>query len=664
MIPNKAYTFRKFIISLELAVIVIAVLISIVSPRCGLLKTAIASNDSEDVVESNVREHQIAHPNLLPLRDHVVIQFNESLDILRESQKLRFGIFRDQDPRDVQWVEEKYDRVNFPRMEKPVGFLKLRYEVPVAGTFNGWWFKLENADWSEFQSHDLVLRLRLDQEGDANYTSVFKIELKTLSDGDIITHLAYVRIDKKHLKTNQEQGYFDVAIPMKAIARATSLVRMHEFVVVFENTRVTSKTGDLLVHSIRLRPPANDDHKNDVQVLLDSLARRAFLWFSENRNEKTGLVLDRSPNASYVRDRPAVCSMASVGYYLSILPGAIRTGQISREKAIEHSEQVMGFVLNNMQNRKGLLYHFVDVSTGKPLAGSEVSCLDSAIFFNGCMVVAEEFGGQTADLADSIVDRAEWSAFVVKHPRTKESLLSLGWDNKKGLLGPMDVRSSEMAMPYFLAVGSRTHPINPDLWYNTNVTKGRVGERDILNQNHSLFTSYYGLGWHRLKGLVDRDNVDLDANAREAALVNREFCQSVANKHKTYAKQYGGWWGISAGDSPNGYIAPGPIFGDANSTVWPMAALATVSWIPDVLEEDLDQWRKSEIWSFVSGPYGLAPFNLDKSWIGPDLIGIDLGSYYLNLENHRNGTIHRLWMRHPVAQNAIERLEYRAKTTP
>jgi len=190
------------------------------------------------------------------------------------------------------------------------------------------------------------------------------------------------------------------------------------------------------------------------------------------------------------------------------------------------------------------------------------------------------------------------------------------------------------------------------------VKSGDVCGHKVLNPTHPLFTSYHSLGWHRLKGLVDRERVDLEANAREAALANRDYCRGLADQFRTYHRSNGGWWGISAGDSPRGYVAPGPIRSDANGTVWPMAALATCVWLPEVVKEDLGRWHKSRLWGLVCGPYGLSPFNLDQRWVAPDLLAIDLGSLYLSVANYRNNTIRDLWMNHPVAKAALQKLGY------
>jgi hypothetical protein len=307
---------------------------------------------------------------------------------------------------------------------------------------------------------------------------------------------------------------------------------------------------------------------------------------------------------------------------------------------------------------------FTTSLTGSPVNLSvyepEFSLLDTAIFLNGCMVVAEGFPS-TSQLANRLNDRVDWTRFLVLKPGTKKKLLSLGWRPAHGrsLLGPADVRSSEFAMPYFLAIGARAYPIHPSTWYNTAVVSGEVCGYQLLNPDHPLFTSYYGLGWADLRGVIDGDGVDLDANAREAALANREYCRRVAAlRFRTYRAGEGGWWGLSAGDSPAGYVAKGPHAGDPYGTVWPTAALAAVPWVADELLQDLSNWTASAAWRYTCGDYGLAPFSLDVPWAGEDVIGIDLGSYAVSYLNYRDGAVWRLWSNHPVARAAMKRIGY------
>jgi len=232
-------------------------------------------------------------------------------------------------------------------------------------------------------------------------------------------------------------------------------------------------------------------------------------------------------------------------------------------------------------------------------------------------------------------------------------------------------------MPCLLAVASRTHPLGPECWYHTRIDRwkpdpahdtslridteyARLRAR-VLNPSHPLFTAQYGLVWAELKNLHDADGIDLWANARDAALLNRAYCREVAAKtFRTYDAANGGWWGLSAGDGPRGYVAPGPVEGDPDGTAWPTAALASTGWIDDLLAQDLRQWQASPWWKRVRGKYGLAPLSIDQNWFGNDLIGIDVGNFACALANARDNSIRRLWAAHPVARAAIHKLDFSA----
>jgi hypothetical protein len=404
---------------------------------------------------------------------------------------------------------------------------------------------------------------------------------------------------------------------------------------------------------------AADGRNQSAGQILDELGSKAFRWFEANRNPKTGLVRDRGPNWPGEPSGGSMASIASMGYYLSMLPEAERLGQIKRETARPQALQMLRFVKSSLQHHDGLFYHFIDWDTGQRYGKCEVSVLDSAIFFNGCIVVAQAYGAEVAELANFLLDRAAWDRFVIVEPHLRKKLLALGWSPEAGLFGNAGWRTSEMAMPYFLAVGSRTNPIEAQCWYNTPANRMNVVGYNVLFGDQALFTSYYGLGWHDLRGKVDKSGVNLEANARIAALANRAACSALARQSRLYAKAGGIWWGISAGDAPAGYIAPGPLSKDLEGTLWPMAALAALPWIPNEIEQDIVRWRASALWPRISGEYGLSPFNFDKSWVGKDLIGIDLGSFYINLANYRNQTVWKLWMQHPIAQNALQRLGFK-----
>lgn len=401
-----------------------------------------------------------------------------------------------------------------------------------------------------------------------------------------------------------------------------------------------------------------------ADALLDALAEKAFAWFARYRQHDTGLVLDRGRNTREDSPRPVLATIAGGGYYLSFLPEAVRRGWISRAAARQQAEVTLRYALEQLPHDRGFFYHFYHTGTGQASRGSEISVLDTAIFLNGVMVAGEFFreGAEHEEnpvtpLADALLDRVQWPVLEMTVPETDRRALSMAIHAGGKLGWQMDVRSSEFLMAYFLAVGSRTHPVDAELWYQCRLLRGKLPgqQREILNPHFPLFTSYYSLAWQDLAGYTDRDGVSMFENARQTALANRDFCAAEGKRFSTFAAKNGGWWGLSAGDSPKGYVAQGPT-ASTDGTVWPLAALATLTFIPETLKADVLRWHASEIWAAIDGPYGLAPFNLDQKWIARDILAIDAGSFLLDWANHRHGTVHTLWMRHPVAQNGLERL--------
>lgn len=595
-------------------------------------------------------------------------------------ENYRAGVLRDpaQDPR-RQFVSEDVVRLGLPGGGE-MGFLRLAYLFDAApGAFNGFWCRVpaDRADWRRYHADGaLVVRLRTGQ----SYPDVVRLEIKV--DGGAAVYPCYIRIGPGETREIAERGYADISLPLaEIVGNREALARVSELALVLLHDRLqpSARRGVLLIASIRLVPRAGPEF--DGEALLDDLGQRAFAYFRDHRHPETGLVRDRAGNFEGRGTRDArMAAIAATGYYLSILPEAVRLHWMPRDQAEREAVRVLRSA-ERLEHRHGLFYQFIDWETGERWQGSVVSVLDSAIFLNGVMVAAEAFPSVTED-ANRLLDRVDWREFLTE--KDGKSLLALGWSPEQSLLGHrdvqpdeaavvhsltagsrthlLDVRTSEAAMAYFLAIGSRTHPIDPQCWYNTAVSAREVAGYRVLHGELPLFVSTIGLGWADLRGLQDKDGVDLHDNATRAALANRAFCRQVAaRRHTTYCECAGGWWGISAGDSAGGYVASGPIYGDANGDVWPMVALATAPWIPREIEGDLGRWRTGRTWPRVLGEYGLAPFNLDTGWIGEDLIGIDLGGGIVSLANARNRTIWDLWMRHPVAQSALRKLQLTAK---
>ena len=515
-------------------------------------------------------------------------------------------------------------------------------------------FRKEQADWSAFYCGELVIRVStVAMASHSLYAELLAI------DGTAAARWS-ITLSNREVKEFVEQGFVDLRLPLRCAESSLKLRSLDKLSLQLKSaaaattTRSEVKMSDVL-HSIRIAMPRASSDACPASP--EALAAAAFDWFEKYRDPDSGLVPDRAPNRIFVGlgpQRQLCCSIASVGYYLSLLPDAVARGRMDEETARRRVEQVLNFLESHAEHHSGLFYHFIDLKTGERFFECEFSALDTAILLNGCMVVSVRFGGNIAEIADRLIDRVDWTAFCLPATDGKPATLSMGWKPGTGLLAPMDIRSSEFAMPYMLAIGAKHHPIDAQLWDDTRVEKGVVAGIPLLNPGHGLFTSYYGLGWHSQQFCRSIKAMDLWQNAEASARANRAFCQ--LEESETYSQASGNWWGISAGDSPDGYFAPGLLPGAGRGTVWPAATVAAIPWAESQIKVDLVSWRQSPMWQYVSGPYGLAPFNLERNWVGEDLIGIDIGSMAVNIVNYRHGTIWNLWEQHPVAQRAIGKL--------
>jgi hypothetical protein len=124
-------------------------------------------------------------------------------------------------------------------------------------------------------------------------------------------------------------------------------------------------------------------------------------------------------------------------------------------------------------------------------------------------------------------------------------------------------------------------------------------------------------------------------------------------------------WGITASDSPGGYLAWGgpPVQGPINGTVVPCAAAGSLMIAPEiclpVLKEMLERFGDS-----VYGRYGFADaFNPQWQgaglWVDPDVVGIDIGISLLSIDNLQNGYTWKIFMRDPNLKTGLQRAGFR-----
>ena len=304
--------------------------------------------------------------------------------------------------------------------------------------------------------------------------------------------------------------------------------------------------------------------------------------------------------------------------------------------------------------------------TGERQWNSELSTIDSAIFFSGLIIAEEALKDPeiTAD-TDRILRAINWHFFLTDDG-AKPNSLTIAWD---GI--PAKASSSARWSGYYehmmllaLALGDSVN-VPDGIW--------SAIDRPVL---HSLGYDFFGGGplfIHQMshvlidfKGKRDRLGNDYWVSSRNITLMQRAYCEE---NPKHFAGYDINTWGLSACDVPptpaeaaekhdpnvHGYGVQAVPNGEDNGTLAPPAALASVLFTPKesiaAAESFLRKYPKAY------GRYGFSSgINPSRKWIGPDVIGIDQGQMMLAIEAARDGLPQRLFMGHPVIKRGLARI--------
>lgn len=420
----------------------------------------------------------------------------------------------------------------------------------------------------------------------------------------------------------------------------------------------------------------------DESAFIDSLQVRTFRFFWDLCDPVTGLAPDRAPTQSFA-------SIAATGFALTAYPIGAERGWVSREAAAARTLRTLRFLWTAPQGdaqagtigTRGLFYHFVDPATGVRFETVELSTVDTALLLAGALFCQSYFDRATSvedslrALADSLYLRADWTWASVRPPT-----IGHGWTPEGGHL-PYDYRGYNEAMIlYILALGSPTHPPDPQAWqaWTSAYQWGSFHGQEHLGFA-PLFGHQYTHVWIDMRGIRDafmrERGLDYFENSRRAVLAQHAYALANPGGWKGYGPRL---WGLTACDGPvhgtfiidgrertfQTYDARGASFTGVtdDGTICPSAAAASLPFAPDLVAPlllALHEDHGDRLW----GEYGffdaLNPtFTLDvpvqhgrvdpeHGWYDTDYLGIDQGPILAMIENWRSGLVWDVMRRNP-----------------
>jgi hypothetical protein len=174
-----------------------------------------------------------------------------------------------------------------------------------------------------------------------------------------------------------------------------------------------------------------------------------------------------------------------------------------------------------------------------------------------------------------------------------------------------------------------------------------------------LFIDQYSLPWLDLRDRFAPDpseyfHANYLLNAKLATRAQREaFRAQLADRLHGYSDNV---WGLTASDSPHGYLDWGASPDDPriDGTVPPAAVAGSLMLTPDICLPVL----RSMLNSYGAKIYGryefVDAFNPSTGWVSNDFSGLSAGITLLSAENLRTGGVWRWFMSNPEPERALD----------
>ncbi|CAN5817282.1 glucoamylase family protein [soil metagenome] len=402
----------------------------------------------------------------------------------------------------------------------------------------------------------------------------------------------------------------------------------------------------------------------DDDTFLEDLERRAFQFFWEHSDAKTGLTLDRARTNGDApkrgEDHFQVASIASTGFALTSYCVAAERKWITPEQAKEKTRRTLDFFANRAFQKNGWFYHWLDQKSGERRWRSEVSSIDTALLLGGVLSVRQCFAGdaEIVRLATKIYERVDFPWML----NSDDDLLSHGWRPETGFIVNRWHDYSEQAMLYLLGIGSPTRSIRWQSWYAWKREFVEYKNYKYLAAVSPLFIHQFSHAWVDFRNKRERYlnfSVDYFENSVTATYAQRQFFIDVLSEE--FPLYTANIWGLTASDSTKGYVAWGapPRHEATDGSVVPCAPAGSLMFAPEITLLALKEMKR-RYGDKIYGRYGFTDaFNPHTGWINQDVIGIDVGITLLSAENLRSGSVWRWFMQNAEIKNALTRVKIR-----
>jgi hypothetical protein len=417
------------------------------------------------------------------------------------------------------------------------------------------------------------------------------------------------------------------------------------------------------------------------EALLEQLQHGAFDYFLRAHNPHNGMVADTTREG-------APCSIAVIGFALSVYPVGVERGWMERAEAVRRTLATLRFLMNCDQSGsarasgyRGLYFHFLDMESGTRMWRSEVSLIDTGFLMAGVLTAAAYFAAETPNeselrrLADALYRRVDW-----RWAQREGGAVTHGWKPECGFLNYGWEGYSEAILLYVLGLGSPTHALSDQsfiAWTATYQWENLYGY-DFLYAG-PLFIHQFSHAWIDFRGIRDsfmlEKKCDYFENSRRATYVQREYAIRNPGRFTGYGADS---WGISAGDGPSakrrsiagreqsfyGYAARGVPYGPDDGTICGSSTVSSLVFAPELVLPALRALasRSGDDHARLIRASGSNPTVAEdgqNGWVSKGEFGLDQGMIVLMIENYRSGLPWRLGRANPFVRTGLRRAGFK-----
>lgn len=413
--------------------------------------------------------------------------------------------------------------------------------------------------------------------------------------------------------------------------------------------------------------PLPDDIRDLTEQEVDACIR--WLWehsTADLASAGCGLVLDRD-------DLPGVATVAATGFALAAWCVGVERGLLDRDDVRDRVAGTLRTLEDSVPHRNGFLAHFVDSETGERVGRSEFSTIDTTLALCGAAVAASFFDDpEISARVERLLDRIDWNWIV--DSSEGRTVFRMAWvadehddyaegADDAGFVSAWSMTAEQLPM-YLLAAGhpSLSSSLARALWNGFEKPVGSYGGHACIHEpGGTLFVYHFPLAFYPFHRVRDADGRDWWANAREASLASRAWCEDQADHWETFAA---GLWGPAAGLGPHGYVVNGarPASWEphADGTIPPASLFGALPLAPAEVapalrilrDEHPDAWNE---WGATDG------VNLegDEPWYAEPRYGLNKGvTALLGAVALGSNVVWDAFSRHPWIERGADKLGF------